>query len=155
MAIILGTLEDAFCQGMFPDNFSQKEHCSYAFAFQVDEALHKLIADRRSQAAVTGFFWEWGEAETYQLAGRAGAEPAAMLTSPAVVLAGGGMAYHCPRELPISCFTFWCSSAKLHVGSFSVSLCSAMQTSPRVPKSQDEKLILPFGPDPQQTYAHT
>lgn len=114
---------------MFPDNFLRKEHCSYPFAFQVDEALYKLLTDHCSRAGVTGFFGAGGRLR-HQLAGRAGAEPAAMLTSPALVNAGGGMAYHCPRALQISRFTLWCSSAKLHVGSFSVSPCSPMQTPP-------------------------
>ena len=77
-----------------------------------------------------------------------------MLTSPAVLHAGGGVACHCPSERPISRFAFWCSCTKPHAGSFSISTCSATQTSPGIPEPQDEKLILPLGPDPEQTYAH-
>jgi len=53
--MIFGILEDSLYDGMFPDNFVQKEHCSYPFAFQADEALHKLLAKRCSQAGVSAF----------------------------------------------------------------------------------------------------
>lgn len=111
------------------------------FAFQVDEALHKYC----SRAGVIGIL---GDVETYQLAGAAGAQPAAVRNQPS---ASGGMAHPCPTELPVSCFLL---DAELHVGSFSASPCSAVQTSPGVPELQDEKLILPSGPDPGQTCAH-
>lgn len=128
---------------MFLEKFLQKELLFFfnPFAFQVDEALHKYC----SRAGVIGIL---GDAETYQLAGAAGAQPAAVKNQPC---ASRGMAHPCPTELPVSCFLL---DAELHVGSFSASPCSAVQTSPGVPELQDEKLILPSGPDPGQTCAH-
>lgn len=35
---------------------SYRKHCFYPFTFQVDEALHKLLADYCSRAGVIGFF---------------------------------------------------------------------------------------------------
>lgn len=133
---------------MFPEKFLQKQcgvFCLNPFAFQVHEALHKLLPEYCSRTGVIGIL---RDTEAYQLAGGTGAEPAVVRNLPC---ASGGMAHPCPTELPGSCILL---DAELHMGSFSASPCSAGQTSPRVPKLQDEKLILPSGPDPGQTCAH-
>lgn len=63
---------------MFPEKFLQKENFLFffnPFALQVHEALYKLLPEHCSRAGIIGIL---GNAETYQFAGGAGAEPAAV-----------------------------------------------------------------------------
>lgn len=146
LAIIFGRLEDSFYQGMFPDNFLQTEHCSYPFAFQVDEALHKLLAEHCSRAGVIGFFGGGGRLRHSNLLEELEQSQQPCWPAPQWCMLVVGWHYRCPRELLTSHFAFWCSSAKLHVGSFSVSPCSFNANIPQGPKVAGWKTHPSFWP---------